>query len=169
MGPQTTSSTIALANAVRDRESHVRPNPGETQRLINPPPLPQMKPPWTPKSRQPTTHLRLQILLQLKRLPLPKQHHRQAMLKPPMSPRSFSLVLPPNPRVSVPPHPRLKASGPRQKNSTQLSPTPPLPQRPENPFLACFIKALTKSGSSRTRLMTKVTGEVYYNFRALHF
>ena len=62
-----------------------------------------------------------------------------------------------------------KGERPAAKKSTQPSPAPPLPQRPKNPFLACFMKALTKSGSSRTRVMTKVAGEVYYNFRALHF
>ena len=31
------------------------------------------------------------------------------------------------------------------------------------------MKALNKSGSSRTLLMAKVNGDVFYNFRALHF
>ena len=107
---------------LRDHESHVRRNPGETQRPISPPPLPLLKPPWTQKYPQQPTHLRLPILHYntLKRLPHPKQHHRLVMLTLPTPPRSPLLVLRLNLRVSMPTRPRLKASSQRRKNPCHL-------------------------------------------------
>ena len=86
-------------------------------------------------------------------------------------PRSYFLRhLLPNLRGRVTHHPLVKSGQPRKKSTTPTSATPsPLPQRPDNPFLNCFIKAITKSGPSRTPLMTKVNGDVFYKWRALHF
>ena len=81
------------ANAVRGHESHLSGNPGERPRLLRPPPLPVMKPPWTQKPGQPPNpihHLRLPILQILKR---PKQHHQLAMQKQTTLPSSSLLTL----------------------------------------------------------------------------
>lgn len=57
-----------------------------------------------------------------------------------------------------------------KKFTTPPSATPsPLPQRPDDPFLNSFMKAITKSGMAHTHLMTKVNGVIFYNWRALHF
>lgn len=71
-------------------------------------------------------------------------------------------------RTRAPPSPG-KERPAAKKSTTPPSATPsPLPQRPDNPFLNSFVKVITKSCTARTRLMTKINGDVFYNWRALH-
>ena len=72
-------------------------------------------------------------------------------------------------RKRAPPSPGKERPAAKKSTSPPSATPSPLPQRPDNPFLNCFMKAINKSGPNRVRLMTKVNGDVFYNWRALHF
>lgn len=72
-----------------------------------------------------------------------------------------------NSRKRAPPSPA-KDDKPAAKKATS-STTSTSPTSTDNPYLSSFLRAITKSGPSRVRLMGKISGDVFYHWRALHF